>query len=398
MTRKAERQARVLRWAAMVAAGLVAAVVIAVLLPGTLGLVAAALAILLAVVAGHGTMIAPPGVAILTYHSVSPDPGWLPWSREIAVHPRTFERHLRTLRRMGAAVIATRDFVARRAAGQAVPDRTVVLHFDDGYLDNHRHAMPLLLREGMPATFFPSLDFISPCAGAPRDGSDAGYMSWTELAELRQAGFEVEPHGVDHARVPTSDRVVGKLDYTNWRQHAWLQWAATPGPKHDWFQMATPGAVPLGSAIPSSGLALAERAWRGGAREDMGALIERIERDLAACRAAFEERFGEAPQIFCWPENKLHPEGRQIARRLRYRATTGGRGRNSADESAEVLSRIHVNDRALGFRWLAAEALYLRASVRLMQGNHYWYLLLAPMHVARKIVFRLRSRFGADFA
>ncbi len=398
MTRKAERQARVMRWAATVAAGLGAAVVIAVLLPGTLGLVAAALALLLAVVAGHGAMIAPPGVAILTYHSVSPAPGWLPWSREIAVHPRTFARHLETLRRMGAVVIATRDFVARRAAGQAVPERAVILHFDDGYLDNHRHAMPALLREGMPATFFPSLDFISPCAGVRREGSDAGYMSWSELAELRQAGFEVEPHGVDHARVPTSDRAVGTLDATNWRQHAWLQWAATPGPKHDWFQMATPAAVPLGSAIPSSGLALAERAWRGGVQEDLGALTGRIERDLAACRAAFVERFGDAPTIFCWPENKLHPDGRRIARLLGYQATTGGKGRNSADEPAEVLSRIHVDDRALGVRWLPAEALYLRASVRLMQGNHYWYLLLAPMHAVRKIVFRLRRRFGDNFA
>ena len=80
MTRKAERRARVLRWGAILVTGVVAAGAILVLLPGMLGLIAAALAVLVALVAGHRVMIAPPGVAILTYHSVSPAPGWLPWS------------------------------------------------------------------------------------------------------------------------------------------------------------------------------------------------------------------------------------------------------------------------------------------------------------------------------
>jgi hypothetical protein len=387
-----------MRWGAIVASGGGAAVVIGVLMPGTMGLIAAGVAMLIALAAGNRLMIAPRGVAILTYHSVSPAPGWLPWSREIAVHPSTFARHLATLERMGASVIATRALVARRIAGPALPDRAVVLHFDDGYLDNHRYALPLLTRYGMPATFFPSLDFIEPGEVVRRTGGDEGYMRWSELTELLDAGFEVEPHGVGHARVPTSDRVVGTLDASNWRRHAWMQWAAMPGPKHDWFRMAVPQAVPLGTPIPASGLALSERAWANGAREDAATFASRIERDLAACRLLFTQKLGRAPQIFCWPENKVGVEGREIARRLGYVATTGGTGRNTIEEPADVLSRIHIDDRALGFRWLPAEALYLRASVRLMQGNHYWYLLLAPMHLARRFIFAVRRRLGNDFA
>ncbi|WBH17818.1 polysaccharide deacetylase family protein [Sphingomonas radiodurans] len=397
MTRKEERRRRVLRWSAMLGAGIVSAAAIVLLIPGALGLIAAALAVLLALVAGHRVMIAPPGVAILTYHSISPQPGWLPWSRDIAVHPDTFARHLATLDRIGAKVIATREFVERRRAGEPVPDRSVVLHFDDGYLDNHQYAMPLLQRHAMPATFFPSLDFIEPDDRPRHDGSGEGYMRWAELIDLRAFGFEVEPHGVDHARVPTSDKIVGRLDAANWRQHAWMQWAATPGPKHDWFRMAAPAAVPLGSPIPASGLALAERAWIGSAREDTTAFVGRIERDLVACRTTFSQRLGSPPRIFCWPENKVGNEGREIARRLGYVASTGGKRRNTAEEPAEVLSRLHIDDRALGFRWLPAEALYLRASVRLMQGNHYWYLLLAPMQAFRRFMIALRSRLGDDF-
>lgn len=387
MTRRQERRARVGRWAAWTAGGAIAGVVIG----GWTGLVP----LLLGWAVGHRAMIAPPGVAVLTYHSVSPDARWLPWSREITVHPDTLATHLVTLGRIGATVIGTREWVRRRAAGEAMPYRAVILHFDDGYRDNHVHAAPLLRAHGVTATVFASLDFVDPAGGVRSGDHDHGYMTWDELAELEAKGIEVEPHGVAHARVPVSDEVEGVLTVENWRRHAWLQWDSSPGPKHDWYRRDVPEAVPLGSAIPASGLALAARAWRGGVRESAETLAQRIEEDLAACQAAFAARLGRVPQVFCWPENVVGAQGRAIAARLGYRATTAGRGRNTADEPADVISRIHVGDRAIGVRCQAAEALALRAQVRLMQGNHYWYLVLAPMNALRRLVFALRRD---DFA
>jgi hypothetical protein len=102
--------------------------------------------------------------------------------------------------------------------------------------------------------------------------------------------------------------------------------------------------------------------------------------------------------LFCWPENRVSAAGRRIAAQLGYLATTGGEGRNAAAEPAHVLSRIHAGDRALGFRCGPAEALRIRAAVGLFHGNHYWYLVAAPMDLVRRLVMRLRSRFGRDFA
>ena len=398
MTRKGERIARTRRWAAIVAGAAATACAAWMVLPPSWHWAAAAI-LVAGFAVGHRQMIAPAGTAVLTYHSISPDPAWLPWSREIAVHPATFERHLRTLRRMGATIVGSRALTERRIAGAPVQPGSVALHFDDGYLDNWRCAAALLRAHDAPATFFASLDFVDPGKGLRVDGPLDGYMNWDELAALESdPRFEVEPHGVAHARVPTSDRVVGVLDPANWRTHAWMQWAATPGSKHDWHRRALPDAVPIGSAIPASGLALAEPGFRDGAREHVDVLHQRIARDLGACRDTFARQLGIAPRLFCWPENKSCARGRLIARELGYRATTGGDGRNTADEPADTISRIHVNDRALGFRWLPAEGLYLRAAVRLMQGNHYWYLLLAPMQVTRRVIFAWRRRFGADFA
>lgn len=399
MTRKQERRARVLRWAATMIVGLAGGATLLAFTSEPAGWLLAPLCLMGAAAIGHRFMIAPPGVAILTYHSVSPAPGWLPWSREIAVHPRTFARHLAVLERIGATVLPTRVLTARRAAGAPLPPRAVAIHFDDGYLDNHAYAAPLLRRHGFAATFFPSLDFIEPDGSRRRDGLVEGYMRWSELADLAATpGFEVEPHGVAHARVPVSDKTVGVLSPANWRSNAWLQWAAMPGAKYDWYRQTAPVAVPLGSPIPASGLALAQRAWVGGAHETTSAFAARIEGDLSECRATFIARLGYVPRIFCWPENKSCAEGRQIARSIGYIATTAGKGRNTAQEPAEILSRIHIGDRALGFRWLPAEALHFRASVRLMQGNHYWYLVVAPMNLMRQMVFAVRRRMRDDFA
>ena len=65
MTRKAERRARIMRWGAIVAAGGGAALVIGVLLPGTMGLIAAGMAMMIALGMGHRVMMAPPGVAMV---------------------------------------------------------------------------------------------------------------------------------------------------------------------------------------------------------------------------------------------------------------------------------------------------------------------------------------------
>ena len=389
MTRKQERKRRLLQWAAIVAAGVTTA--------AWLGGLAGAAALTAALWLGHRRMILPPGVAVLTYHSVARDPAWLPWAYEIAVAPETLARHLDTLHAMGCEVLGTRDYLARRAAGRPLPARAVLLHVDDGYLDNWLHAVRALRSRRMPATFFASLDFVEP-GEAPRRGIDAaGYMNWAELRAIEADPlFEVEPHGVDHGRVPVSDRFAGTLTATNWRRHAWLQWAATDGPKHDWHRFVEPIAVPLGSRVPESGLALASVGWFDGVRETRADLQERITRQLTLCRSVFATRLGRTPQVFCWPENAVVAEGRAIAASLGYLATTGGRQRNTAGEPASVISRIHMGDRALGFRWLVAEGFHVRAATRLAQGNLYWYLAVGPMNVTRALVTAARRKMGRE--
>lgn len=73
-----------------------------------------------------------------------------PWG--LSVSPHHFDEHLAVLRQWGP-VLPLAEMVRALRAG-TLPPRATVLTFDDGYADNLHAALPLLERNGLPATFF----------------------------------------------------------------------------------------------------------------------------------------------------------------------------------------------------------------------------------------------------
>lgn len=109
------------------------------------------------------------GAVILCYHRVA----HLPESpRRLWVSPEKFAEHLDYLVR-SCHPISLADLVQGIQNGQ-VPDKSVVVTFDDGYADNLWNAKPLLERYGVPATVFVTSGFV---------GQDRLFY-WDELACL----------------------------------------------------------------------------------------------------------------------------------------------------------------------------------------------------------------------
>lgn len=95
------------------------------------------------------------GAIILCYHRVA----HLPESpRRLWVSPERFAEHLDYLVR-SCHPISLADLVQGIQNGQ-VPDKSVVVTFDDGYADNLWNAKPLLERYGVPATVFVTSGFV----------------------------------------------------------------------------------------------------------------------------------------------------------------------------------------------------------------------------------------------
>ncbi len=94
-----------------------------------------------------------PGAIILMYHSVADRdherfiaPSW-------HMTPEAFEKQIQFLARH-RKVISLSYLVEEIVAGRDPPTDSVVITFDDGYLDNLTHAAPILAKYGVPATVF----------------------------------------------------------------------------------------------------------------------------------------------------------------------------------------------------------------------------------------------------
>ena len=80
----------------------------------------------------------------------------------------------------------------------AVPDKLVVLTFDDSVASHYSVVRPLLKERGFSATFFISEGFSFPT-------NKQDYMTWEEIAGLHRDGFEIGNHTRDHMGVTAAD-------------------------------------------------------------------------------------------------------------------------------------------------------------------------------------------------
>src|SRR5260370_29906316 len=83
---------------------------------------------------------------------------------------------------------------AAALALEPIPDKLVVLTFDDASKSHFTVARPLLKKHGFGATFFVTEGFDFPT-------NKRDYMTWEEIAALHKDGFEIGNHTRDHKAV-----------------------------------------------------------------------------------------------------------------------------------------------------------------------------------------------------
>lgn len=145
--------------------------------------------------------------------------------------------------------------VAGPAAGlEPIPDRLVVLTFDDASKSPFAVARPLLLKYKFGATFFVTegWDF----ATNKRD-----YMTWDEIAQLHRDGFEVGNHTLGHVSV--TDKTVRDLSAQVRAINARCREYGIPQP----VSFAYPGNAITKSALPVLKELGVRFARRGGSPE-----------------------------------------------------------------------------------------------------------------------------------
>ena len=136
---------------------------------------------------------------ILMYHGIGPlREGF---SIYLTVSPELFERHLQWIRNNGYTPIRIADWVAYRCEGKPLPEKPILLTFDDGYRDLSEFGLPLLRKYGFTGTVFVVTDQIGGInAWDLHLGlSEQPLMSEEQIRFWAQEGIEFGAHTRTHA-------------------------------------------------------------------------------------------------------------------------------------------------------------------------------------------------------
>ncbi len=313
------------------------------------------------------------------FHSVGMErTSWIWSTLSDSVH--SFERKLTAIKAAGFSTVFWDDLYHYMEGSRTLPDNSILLTFDDGYLDNWVLAYPILKRLGMKATIFVTADFVDP-SGTVRPNLDdvqagrcrredlqiAGFLSWNEMRELESSGFiDIQSHAMTHTWYFTSPRIVDFHAPEERTPYPWLMWNARPDRKPFYLTEDQRAFVPWGhpvfehekslvarrffpeprgidditSHVAHNGGAayFEERDWRDrlmhllaheGLGEEFPGRFEtgderesRVRKELLTSKRVLESELGKRVEFLCWPGGGNDDTARRIAREVGYKAWT----------------------------------------------------------------------------
>lgn len=237
---------------------------------------------------------------VLCYHDVqedvrvNPDP--------YAVDTAQLVSQFAWLRENAYKVVSLDDVIAAREGRRSLPDKAVLLSFDDGYRSAYTRVFPLLKLFGYPAVVALSGRWLdAPADGKVEyDGTEvprSQFLSWEEISEMRASGLiEIASHSYDLHRGVVAN--------------------------------------PQRSLIPAA----VSYQYTDRGYEEQDAHVARIRADLARNSALIKSKTGRAPRAMVWPFGAYSAQAIEIARELGMPFTMNLDG--GVNDPAGDLSRI----------------------------------------------------------
>lgn len=124
-------------------------------------------------------------VAVLGYHELNEK---LP-ETAMRMHTSKFRRQMETIRQLGITVITLEDFLAWKRGDKKIPEKSLLLTFDDGWKSVYTDALPILREFGYPFTIYLYKQYV--------DGGGKA-LSTAMIKEMVASGTSVGSHSVSH--------------------------------------------------------------------------------------------------------------------------------------------------------------------------------------------------------
>ena len=130
-------------------------------------------------------------VPVLLYHRIDGI------SHPLHISPKRFENQLKAIKEAGYTTITLEQY-NNFVLGLAIdlPEKPILITFDDGDADNYDAAFPILQRFGARATFFVPTGLLD----LP------GRITSSQLLEMRHAGMSIGSHTLTHRRLTSLDK------------------------------------------------------------------------------------------------------------------------------------------------------------------------------------------------
>ena len=132
-----------------------------------------------------GEISAGPKVLVLNYHQVANT------FNPLAILPSDFSTQMAYLINNGYVPITPDELDAGLSGELTLPEKPVLITFDDGYSDNYTNAFPILKGYGIRATIFVVPAFVG----------KKNYLTWEQLHEMIESGINIQSHTLNHSKL-----------------------------------------------------------------------------------------------------------------------------------------------------------------------------------------------------
>ena len=290
-----------------------------------------------------------------------------------------FEEKIAALNQAGYHFLFWDDLFEHMAGRSKVPRKSVMLTFDDGYLDNWVYVFPILKKYGAKGTIFVNPEFVDP-APVPRPTSDdvqagkisadrlriIGFLSWAEMQAMEASGLvDIQSHAFTHTWYFAGPKVKD-FHRPGDKHYPWLAWNLWPERKPFYMTEDQSGFVSPGTPIYEHEVSLTCRmyfppksvsigvvdfvsenggldfffvnGWKEKLRAHHARLMKRYENEaryeteceyksrvmweLQESKRLIEENLGKCVKYICWPGGGYNEAVLTLAREAGYRAWT----------------------------------------------------------------------------
>ena len=134
-------------------------------------------------------------IPILTFHSIDQT------NSAISIDPSIFRNIVISLKSKGYETLLVSDVLEWLDGKKGLPDRSVLLTFDDGFENIYNHAFPLLEEMEFNATVFLTSRYCGKTNDWPTQASSIPILPllrWRQIKEMAQLGFDFQAHTASH--------------------------------------------------------------------------------------------------------------------------------------------------------------------------------------------------------